>query len=100
MQSRAAASGSIAYTSQLVSKSAVLLLNESLCSFWSSELCSLCIDARSLMSWPPSEQGNGFTPLDAAVSTSAATTASSVPLQFLTKQPSFQLCVITASVQR
>ncbi len=33
----------------------------------------------SLVSWTPSELGNGFTPLDAAVSTSADTTAQSIP---------------------
>lgn len=61
------------------------------CSVWSSEpelpgenqraprAHSTCIDTRSLMSWTPSELGNGFTPLDAAVSTSADTTTQSIP---------------------
>ncbi len=42
---------------------------------------STCIDTHSLMSWTPLELGNGFTPLDAAVSTSADT-AHNPSLQF------------------
>lgn len=84
------------HSSPFLSKSISAAVNEPLCNNWAEFVLfvplscaarrkpaspcahSTCIDTRSFMSWTPSELGNGFTPLDAAVSTSAHTTTQSM----------------------